>query len=254
MLTEEEKQRYDRQLRIQGFGVEGQKKLRQARVLIAGIGGLGTLISTYLGVAGVGSLRIVDKDIVELSNLNRQILHWTGDVGKDKVRSAEEKLQKMNPHIQIEAIVDTITEENILELVAGCDLILDGMDNYPTRYVLNRAALERGIPFMHGSIYGVEGMATTIIPGETACLRCIFPEPPPPATFPVLGIAPGVIGCLQALEAIKYITGIGKLLTNRLLVFDGFDLKFREVNLKRNPDCPDCTRMRPRASKALPEV
>ncbi|MBE0415662.1 MAG: HesA/MoeB/ThiF family protein [Dehalococcoidia bacterium] len=241
MLTEEEKERYDRQIRIQGFGLEGQKKLKQAKVLIAGVGALGTVVSTYLGVAGVGCLRIIDRDVVELSNLNRQILLWTGDIGKGKSQSAEEKLRKVNPHIQVEAIAETITQDNVLRLATGCDLILDAVDNYHTRYLLNMVALERGIPFLHGGIYGMEGMMTTIIPGQTACLRCIFPEPPPPAINPVLGVIPGVIGCLQALEAIKYITGIGELLTNRLLIFDGIDLSFREVKLKRNLECPDCS-------------
>lgn len=253
MLREEEKQRYDRQIRIQGFGEEGQKKLKEASVLVAGIGGLGTVISMYLGVAGVGRLRIVDGEVVELSNLNRQILHWTEDIGKEKARSAEEKLQKVNPHIQIEATTEIITQDNVLKLTEGCHLILDAMDNYQARYLLNRAALERGIPFIHGGIYGMEGVMTTIIPGQTACLRCIFPEPPPQATLPVLGAAPGIIGCLQALEAIKHITGIGRLLTDRLLIFDGIDLSFREVKLERNPQCPDCSPLKPQKVKVYRE-
>lgn len=244
MLTEDEKKRYDRQIRISGFGVEGQEKLKKARVLIAGVGALGTAISTYLGIAGVGCLRIVDGDVVELSNLNRQILHWTTDIGKKKTQSAEEKLREANPCIKVEAVAETISEDNIFELTAGCDLIMDAVDNYQTRYLLNRAALERGIPFIHGGVYGMEGMATTIVPGQTACLRCIFPEPPPPATIPVLGVIPGIIGCLQATEAVKYITGIGELLTNRLLVFDGSDIKFREVKLERDPQCPDCSSLK----------
>jgi len=244
MLTEDEKKRYDRQIRISGFGVEGQEKLKRAKVLIAGVGALGTAISTYLGIAGVGCLRIVDGDVVELSNLNRQILHWTTDIGKKKTQSAEEKLREANPCIKVEAIAETISEDNILELTTGCDLIMDAVDNYQTRYLLNRAALERGIPFIHGGVFGMEGMATTVIPGQTACLRCIFPEPPPPTTIPVLGVIPGIIGCLQATEAVKYITGIGELLANRLLVFDGSDTKFREVKLERDPQCPDCSSLK----------
>ena len=251
MLTEEEKERYDRQIRIPGFGVEGQEKLKKAKVLIAGVGALGTAISTYLGIAGVGCLRIVDGDVVELSNLNRQVLHWTRDIGRMKTQSAAEKLREANPCINVDAVVETITQDNIPELTAGCDLIMDAVDNYQTRYLLNRAALERGIPFIHGGVYGMEGMATTIVPGQTACLKCIFPEPPPPVTIPVLGVIPGVVGCLQATEAVKYITGIGELLTNRLLVFDGNDLRFREVKLKRNPKCPDCSSLKPRAGGAL---
>lgn len=244
MLTEEEIQRYDRQIRICGFGLDSQRKLKQARVLIAGIGGLGTSIALYLGLAGVGHLRIVDEDIVQLSNLNRQVLHWTEDIGREKIRSAEDKLCKANPHIRIEALAETITSDNVLELTADCDLILDALDNYPTRYLLNRAALERGIPFLHGSVQGMEGIATTIVPGRTACLRCIFPSPPPAGTIPVLGIAPGIIGCLQALEAIKYITGIGELLTNRLLIFDGIASRFQEVKVRRDPACSECSRPR----------
>lgn len=244
MITEDEKTRYDRQITVPGFGVKGQEKLKQAQVLIAGVGALGTAISTYLGIAGVGCLRIVDEDVVELSNLSRQILHWTRDIGKKKTQSAEEKLREANPCIEVEAIAEAISEDNILKLTDNCDLIMDAVDNYQTRYLLNKAALDRGIPFLHGGVYGMEGMATTILPGQTACLRCIFPEPPPPTTIPVLGVIPGVIGCLQATEAIKFITGIGELLTNRLLIFDGNDIKFREVKLKRDPQCPDCSSLK----------
>ncbi len=241
MITSEERERYDRQIKIEGWGIEGQQRLKQAKVLIAGAGGLGSAISVYLGVAGVGSLRIIDRDMVNLSNLNRQILHCAQDIGREKVQSASETLRKLNPAIQIEAIAETITQDNAFLLSEGCNLILDAMDNFPARYALNKAAIQRGIPFLYGGIYGIEGMTTTIIPKETACLRCIFPEPPPTTVSPASGVAAGVIGCLQALEAIKYIVGIGELLTNRLLIFDGLSSKFREVRLTRRSQCPDCS-------------
>ncbi len=241
MINQEERERYDRQIRIEGFSIEGQEKLKRSRVLIAGAGGLGSPISIYLAIAGVGNLRIVDRDVIDLSNLNRQPLHQTKDISKKKAHSAEEKLRGLNPNIQVEAITEIITQDNAFQLSEGCDLILDAVDNYPTRYALNKAALRRGIPFIYGGIYELEGMTTTIIPGKTACLRCIFPEPPSSAIFPVLGVTAGVIGCLQAMEAVKYILGIGEALINRLLIFDGFAMRFREVKLIRNPQCPDCS-------------
>lgn len=241
MLTDEERERYDRQIRLPGFGVEGQEKLKRARVLVAGVGALGTAVSAYLAVAGVGCLRIVDGDVVELSNLNRQILHWARDIGRKKTRSAGEKLGEMNASIEVEATAERITRDNVIRLTHGCDAIVDAVDNYDTRYLLNRAALETGIPFLHGGVHGWEGMATTIVPGETACLRCIFSEPPPVATVPVLGSVAGVVACLQAIEAVKYITGTGELLANRLVVFDGSGLRFREVKLRRDPTCVDCS-------------
>ena len=240
MLTTAERDRYQRQIMMDGFGEVGQEKLKQAKVFIAGAGGLGSPVAIYLAVAGVGQIRIVDRDVVELSNLNRQILHWDKDVDRGKAESAGEKLRQMNSDIKIETIAENITEANILELVGDCQLIVDAMDNFPTRYLLNKAALSRNIPFFHGSIHGLDGMATTIIPGETACLRCIFPEPPPVAIFPVLGVTPGIIGIIQATEVIKYIVGIGELLKNRLLVWDGTITHFGELIVKKDPQCRDC--------------
>jgi len=239
-LSDRERERYDRQRMIEGFGEKGQLKLKQARVLVAGAGGLGSPSSLYLAAAGVGYIRLVDGDVAEVSNLNRQVLHWDKDVGREKAESAAEKLRQLNPEIEVDAVVRQITEGNVLELAAGCDLIVDAMDNFPTRYLLNRAAIEKGIPFFHAGIYGASGVITTIIPRQTACLRCIFPGPPPPAKFPVIGVAPGVMGCLQAMEVIKYIVGLGELLTNRLLTFDGLSLEFREVSIRKRPGCPDC--------------
>ena len=225
---------------MDGFGERGQERLKRAKVFIAGAGGLGSPISIYLAVAGVGQIRIVDREVVELSNLNRQILHWDKDLARPKVESAGEKLQQMNSDIKIEIITESISEDNILKLVGDCQLIVDAMDNFPTRYLLNQAALSKDIPFFHGSVYGLDGMASTIIPGETACFRCMFPQPPPAATFPVIGVTPGIIGCIQATEVIKYIVGIGELLKNRLLIWDGLSTKFRELTVKKDPHCRDC--------------
>ena len=240
MLTREARERYDRQIMIRGFGQEGQGKLRKARVFIAGAGGLGSPVATYLTAAGVGMIRIVDQDRVELNNLNRQVLHWTKDIGKRKVDSATQKLRKLNPEVKIEAIGEMITEANISQLVAGFDLIVDAVDNLPTRYILNKVALEKGVPFFHGAVYGFEGRAMTVIPGETACLRCVYRGVIPEEKFPVIGVAPAVIGCIQATEVIKYIVGIGQLLTNRLLVYDGLNMRFTEFRLKRDPNCEHC--------------
>ena len=238
MLTSKESGRYNRQIRI--FGEEGQGKLKNTKVFIAGAGGLGSPISIYLAIAGVGKIRMVDNDVVELSNLNRQILHWDKDIGKRKPESAEKKLKEINPDVEIEVISETLAETNALELVNNADLIIDAMDNFPTRYLLNRAALAKNIPFFHGAIYGFEGQVTTIIPGKTACLRCIFPKAPQPETFPVIGVTPGVIGLIQATEVIKYITGIGELLSGRLLLWDGLNSSFEEIAVERNPECADC--------------
>lgn len=240
MLTPKEIERYERQILIEGFGEKGQEKLKRAKVFVAGAGGLGSPLSIYLIAAGVGTMRIVDHDRVELSNLNRQVLHWDEDVGKKKTDSASGKLRRLNQSVKIEAIEETITETNISQLVAGFDLIVDAMDNLPTRYILNKAAIENNLPFFHGAVYGFEGRATTIIPGETACLKCLYHGVVPGKKFPVIGVTPAVIACIQATEVIKYIVGIGELLANRLLIFDGLDMKFTEFKVKRDPDCGHC--------------
>jgi adenylyltransferase/sulfurtransferase len=240
MLTEDELRRYDRQILIEGFGQEGQEKLKRARVMVAGTGGLGCPVSLYLAAAGVGHIRLVDRDVVDWSNLNRQVLHWSEDIGLHKVESATSKLRRLNPQIEIEPLAVDISSENIDEVVRDSSAIVDAMDNYATRYLLNLAAIRHGIPYFHGSIYGLEGMSTTIVPGQTACLRCLFAQGPQPAVFPVLGATPGVIAMIQAMEVVKYLTGIGDLLLDRLLIFDGYGMSFREVHIKRRPDCPDC--------------
>jgi adenylyltransferase/sulfurtransferase len=240
VFTARERDRYQRQIMMEGFGETGQEKLKQAKVFIAGVGGLGSPISLYLAVAGVGQIRIVDRDVIELSNLNRQILHWDKDVARRKAESAGEKLRQMNSDIKIEIVAESITEDKVLELVGDCQLIVDAMDNFPTRYLLNKAALSKNIPFFHGSVYGLDGMVSTVIPGETACFRCMFPEPAATTTSPVVGVTPGIIGCIQATEVLKHILGIGELLKNRLLIWDGLTTKFEELTVTRDPHCRDC--------------
>ena len=240
MLTQEELKRYDRQMMIQDFGERGQEKLKKAKVFIAGAGGLGSPIAIYLSVAGVANIRIVDNDKVELSNLNRQILHCDVDIGKNKVDSAKDKLMKLNPTLNLDVSCETIGEDNVSALVDGFDMIVDAMDNLPTRYLLNRTAIAKDIPFFHGAVSGMEGRALTVIPGKSACLRCSYRGPTPAEKFPVLGVAPAIIGSIQATEVIKYITGVGNLLTNRLLRYDGMSMEFHEFRVERNPQCEDC--------------
>jgi len=240
MLTPSERERYDRQIMIGEIGQEGQGKLKRSRVVIAGAGGLGSTVAIYLTSAGIGMIRVIDHDQVALSNLNRQILHWEEDIGRKKVDSARTKLRNLNSAVEIEAIAETITEGNVSQLADGCDAIVDAMDNLPTRHILNRCAIERNIPFFHGAVNGFGGRVMTIIPGETACLRCMYRGPVPQEKFPVIGVAPAVIGSIQATEVIKYLVGIGKLLTNRLLIYDGLKITFSEFTVNKNPDCDHC--------------
>jgi molybdopterin/thiamine biosynthesis adenylyltransferase len=240
MLTPSEQERYDRQIMIGQIGREGQEKLKRSRVAIAGAGGLGSPIAIYLTAAGIGMIRIIDHDQVTLSNLNRQILHWGEDIGRKKVESAGTKLRNLNSAVKIETIAETITEANVSLLVDGCDLIVDAMDNLPTRFILNRCAVEKKIPFFHGAVSGFEGRVMTIIPGETACLRCMFRGQVPQEKFPVIGVTPAIIGSIQATEVIKYLVGIGSLLTNRLLVYDGLEVTLTEFSIKKNPTCDHC--------------
>ena len=244
MLSERELERYDRQMMIKGFGAEGQQKLKSARVIIAGSGGLGSPISIYLAVAGVGSITVVDYDTVALSNLNRQINFWNKDIDRKKVDSASEKLSAINPDIVINPVSDKIDESNAGEIIGDNDLIVDAMDNIPTRLLLNRVAIEKNIPIFHGAVYGFDGRVTTIIPGQTPCLRCLYPRIPPPSKFPVVGVAPAVIGCIQAAEVIKYITGLGELLAGRILMYDGLKSKFVHLDVKRRSGCDACSHIK----------
>ena len=238
MISKRELARYERQILIPEWTKAGQQKLKKAKVLVAGVGGLGSAVLPYLTVAGVGKIRVIDGDKVELSNLNRQILHWDKDIGRAKVDSAKEKLELLNPDIAVEAINETITEDNVFELVEDY-AIVDAMDNLPARYLLNRAALRGNLPLFHGAVYGFEGRATTVIPGKTSCLRCLY-QGVIPGKIPVVGVTPAVIGCIQATEVIKYILGVGELLTDRLLIYDGLTMRFSEVKLKKDPNCCDC--------------
>jgi len=240
MLTADEWQRYDRQILIKEIGEEGQEKLKRAKVLVAGAGGLGSPICLYLAAAGIGMIRIVDHDTIDLSNLNRQILHGTADIGLPKVDSAKDKLALLNAAVKIEAISVAITEDNINRLIKGCDLMVDALDNLPTRYILNKAAIEKGLPFFHGAVRGLEGRAMTIIPGKTPCLRCMYHGDAPKEKFPVIGVTPAVIGSIQATEVIKYLVGMGDLLTGRLLIYDGMSMEFREFKVSKNPQCEHC--------------
>jgi molybdopterin/thiamine biosynthesis adenylyltransferase len=242
MITDEERKRYARQILM--IGEEGQEKLKAARVLVAGAGGLGTVISLYLAAAGVGHLRIIDCDVVEESNLNRQILHWSKDLGRPKIDSAGEKLSALNPLIVLERISDRIVEENVGEMTRGCDLIVDAMDNFPTRHLLNRTAVEKGIPFIHGAVRGLFGQTTTVIPGETPCLRCLFPASPPREVFPIIGATCGVIGSIEASEAIKLLTGQGKPLAGRLFLWDGLAGSADSLTIEKDPCCPVCGKLK----------
>lgn len=240
MITDEEQKRYHRQILM--LGEAGQEKLKAARVLIAGAGGLGTVISLYLAAAGVGTLRVVDRDIVEASNLNRQILHWGGDIGRPKTASVSEKLADLNSLIRVEEVAGRIDETSIDAITEDCDLIVDAMDNFPTRYLLNRTALRKGIPFIHGAVRGLYGQATTVLPGKTPCLRCIFPGSPPREIFPIIGATCGVIGSIEATEVIKLLTGRGEPLAGRLFIWDGMAASADSLVVERNPACPDCGR------------
>ena len=238
MLSQNERERYSRQIML--FGEEGQERLKNATIFIAGAGGLGSPISIYLAVAGVGRIILVDKDTVERTNLNRQILHYDRDIGRKKTASAQEKLREINPDVAVEVIDTTIDETNVRDLVGEADGIVDAMDNFPLRYLLNQVAFEKKIPLFHGAIRGFYGQATTILPGKTACLRCTFPNPPQKEVFPVVGVTPGFIGMVQATEVIKYLVGTGELLADRLLLWDGERSVVEEIALERNPSCEVC--------------
>jgi len=239
-LNESDKIRFDRQMRINGWGENGQKKLKNASVGILGIGGLGSPISIYLAVAGVGRIILVDRDTIELSNLNRQILHWNRDIDVLKAQSAKQKLNKINPDIEIITYAETADEDNIDKLFEGADAVIDALDNFESRFLLNKFAVAQKIPLFHGAVWGLEGRATTVLPGKTICLRCIYKEVPSKEIFPVVGVTPAVIGSIQATEVLKYFTGIGELLANRLLIYDGETMEFNQVMMNRDPNCPVC--------------
>ncbi|HPH34575.1 MAG TPA: HesA/MoeB/ThiF family protein [Methanoregulaceae archaeon] len=222
------------------FGEEGQEHLQDATIFIAGAGGLGSPVSMYLTVLGVGTLIIADNDRVDQTNLNRQILYRDQDIGRRKAAVAGERLQELNPDITVRAVDATIDQNTVSSLTRDADGIVDALDDFPTRYLLNSAALERGIPLFHGGISGFFGQATTILPGKTPCLRCIIPRPPPAEVFPVAGVTAGFIGMIQATEVCKYLLCRGDLLAGRLLLWDGMQGRIEEIPVETDPDCEAC--------------
>src|SRR5437588_1086385 len=246
MLSNEEVARYSRHLIMPEVGMTGQRKLKAASVLMIGTGGLGAPLGMYLAAAGVGRMGLVDFDVVEASNLQRQIIHGTKDVGRPKIASARDRIQDINPHVEIETHETRLTSDNALRLFVNYDVIVDGTDNFPTRYLVNDACVLTGKPNVYGSIFRFEGQASVFWAERGPCYRCLYPEPPPPGLVPscaeggVLGVLPGIIGAIQANEAIKIILGAPDIMVNRLLLFDAWRMRFRELKLRKNPDCPVC--------------
>jgi adenylyltransferase/sulfurtransferase len=245
-LSPEEIRRYARHLIMPEVAMEGQKRLKAAKVLCIGTGGLGSPLSLYLAAAGVGTIGLIDFDVVDASNLQRQIIHFTADVGRPKVTSAQEKLQAINPALAVVRHEHPVDSSNALEIFAGYDVIVDGTDNFPTRYLVNDACVLLGKPNVYGSIFRFDGQASVFFPPHGPCYRCLYPEPPPPELVPncaeggVLGILPGLIGVVQATETVKLILGTGRPLIGRLLLYDALDMGFREMKVRKNPKCPIC--------------
>lgn len=245
-FTEEQLERYSRHILLEDVGVEGQEKLLQAKVLIVGAGGLGCPAALYLAAAGVGTIGIIDSDVVEISNLQRQIAHFSDDLNIPKVESAAQKMRAINPDVRLKTYRDHLCAGNITDIVTGYDFIIDGTDNFPTKFLVNDACIFLNIPFSHGGILRFNGQTMTVIPGRSACYRCSFRKPPPPDAVPscaqagVLGAVAGMLGTIQAAEALKFITGAGELLTDRLLTFDAKTMTFRNIRLRKQIDCPVC--------------
>jgi adenylyltransferase/sulfurtransferase len=239
-LTTEEIQRYNRQMILPSWGEEAQRVLKDSCVFVAGAGGLGSPVTIYLAAAGVGALRICDSGAVELSNLNRQILHGDDRIGEEKTLSAERTLKEVNPLVEIIPLTETIDADNIPSLVGDARLMVDCLDNFKTRYILNQYAVQNGTALVHAGVNGLCGQIAFIHPPETACLACLVPEGPPSEIFPILGATAGVLGCLEAMEALKYLTGTGELLKGRLLFCDGEAMQFQEVSFDKDPECRVC--------------
>src|SRR5437773_947065 len=246
-FTEEEVLRYSRHIILPNIGAAGQRKLLDAKVLCVGAGGLGSPVAMYLAAAGVGTLGLVDFDTVDLTNLQRQLLHDTDDVGRPKVDSAAERLSGINPDVNVVKHQTVLSSDNAFDILGQYDLVVDGTDNFPVRYLVNDATQMLGKPLVYGSIYQFDGQASVFMPGpETPCYRCLFPNPPPPGTVPscaeggVFGVLPGIIGAIQATEAIKLITGEGETLEKRLLLYDALHMSFQEVKIRWDADCPVC--------------
>ena len=246
-FTEAQVQRYARHIILPGIGGEGQRKLLDAKVLCIGAGGLGSPAAMYMAAAGVGTLGILDFDKVDESNLQRQIIHSTADIGRPKVDSATDRLRAINPTIEVVPYDTILTSDNAFEILEPWDIVVDGTDNFPVRYLVNDATQMLGKPLVYGSIYQFDGQATVFMPGQDApCYRCLFPQPPPPGTVPscaeggVFGVLPGIVGSIQATEAIKLITGLGEPLVGKLLIFDALAMEFTTVNIRWDADCPVC--------------
>ncbi|MFN7932569.1 MAG: molybdopterin-synthase adenylyltransferase MoeB [Bryobacteraceae bacterium] len=245
-LSNEEVLRYSRHLILPEVGMDGQLKLKQAKVLCIGTGGLGAPIGMYLAAAGIGTIGLVDFDIVDRTNLQRQIIHGTKDIGKKKLDSAAETIADINPNVKVEKYEVALSSENALQIMKGYDVVVDGTDNFPTRYLVNDACVLLGIPNVYGSIFRFEGQSTVFATKDGPCYRCLYPEPPPPGLVPscaeggVLGILPGMIGVMQATETVKLILGKGETLTGRLVLYDALNMRFREMRLRRSPECPIC--------------
>lgn len=245
-LSQAEVLRYSRHLLLPEVGPEGQRRLKASRMLLVGAGGLGSPAGLYLAAAGVGTIGLVDFDVVDATNLQRQIVHGTSTVGKPKLGSAEARLKDLNPHLKIEGFETRLTSQNALEIIKDFDLVIDGTDNFPTRYLVNDACVLLGKPNVYGSIFRFEGQASVFHAQAGPCYRCLYQEPPPPGMVPscaeggVFGVLPGIIGSIQALEAIKLAIGKGETLIGRLVLFDALRLKFRELKLRKDPDCPIC--------------
>jgi molybdopterin-synthase adenylyltransferase len=245
-MNDQQIERYSRHIILKEVGGRGQKKLLAGRVLIIGVGGLGAPIALYLAAAGVGTIGIADADNVDISNLQRQVIHFTPDIGKPKVESAREKMIAINPDVTVHTYKEWISAANIGDIIADYDFVIDGTDNFASKFLINDACVLAGKPYSHGGILQFFGQTMTVQPGQSACYRCLFPKPPPKDAIPtcsqagVLGVLPGVIGTIQATEAIKFLLGIGRLLNDRILMYDANDMEFRAVDVKRNSRCPIC--------------
>ena len=245
-FSNEQIERYSRHIILKEVGGTGQTKLLEAKVLLIGAGGLGSPAALYLAAAGVGTLGIIDMDVVDLSNLQRQVLHGTNDIGRLKTESAMETIANINPDVEVIPYTDRISSENALELIEKYDLVLDGCDNFPTRYLINDVCVMLGKPNVHGSIFQFEGQATDFAPGKGPCYRCLYPLPPPPGMAPscqeagVLGVLPGIVGNVQAIETIKVLLDIGEPLIGQLLLFNALNMEFKKLKLRRDPECPIC--------------
>lgn len=248
MTIAQSRERYSRQTLLKEIGSSGQNKLLKGKVLIIGVGGLGSPAALYLAAAGVGAISIVDGDAVELSNLQRQIIHSTPDIGRPKVFSAEDRIKALNPDIHVTVHNVAVTSENIREIMHGYDFVIDATDNFPTKFLINDTCVILDLPYSHGGVLRYTGQTFTVKPKESPCYRCIFPDPPPDEVASacsrdgILGVVPGLIGVIQATEAVKFLIGAGELLTGRLMTYDALSMKFREVQVRRNPRCPVCAR------------